>query len=91
MGLAYTIYVFPRRRALSFLLVRLKTLGVSFKTYPDDISKGWVKRRWRKRNHMKTVYCIIIESCELSLVHELRPFGRVRYEALTPTPSGGYA
>jgi len=91
LGLAYTVYVFPRRRTFNQLLVRLKTLGVSFKTYPDDISKGWVKRKWKGRNHMKTVYCVIIPNAEPSLAYELRAFGRVRFEAqaLTPTLAAG--
>ena len=87
----YTLYVFPTRRNLNPLLTRLKSKGLEFSTYPDDVSKGWVKRRWRNRNHMKNVYAVIIYNADYSLLYELRQFGRVRYEAHAPTPSGGYA
>ena len=88
-----TLYVFPSRRTLNRLLVRLKNKGLEFNTYPDDISEGWVKRRWRNRNHMKNVYAVIIYNADYSLLYELRAFGRVRFEAQAhaPTPSGGYA
>ena len=90
--MSYTIYIFPSRRSLNQLLIRLKNMGLEFKTYPDDVSEGWVKRRWRNRNHMKTVYAVIVYNVKLSLAYELRQFGRVRWElAPTPTPSGGYA
>jgi len=40
---------------------------------------------------MKNVYAVIIYNADYSLLYELRQFGRVRYEAHAPTPSGGYA
>jgi len=88
--LSYTIYIFPSRRSLNQLLIRLKNMGLEFKTYPDDVSEGWVKRRWRNRNHMKTVYAVIVYNVKLSLAYELRQFGRVRWEqAPTPTLAAG--
>jgi hypothetical protein len=62
-------------------------MGLEFKTYPDDVSEGWVKRRWRNRNHMKTVYAVIVYNVKLSLAYEFRAFGRVRFEAQAHAPT----
>ena len=84
------IYVFPRRKTLHRLLTRLKKLEIPFRTYPDDIADGWVKSViydpvFGRRVERKKVYCVIVEG-DRRLLNDLREFGRVRFEPLTPTP-----
>jgi hypothetical protein len=38
---------------------------------------------------MKNVYAVIVHNADYSLLYELRQFGRVRFEALTPTLVAG--
>jgi hypothetical protein len=85
MNPSYTIYVFPSRKKLYRLLVRLESRSISYKTYPDDISDGWVKYTLRRR--VKKVYCVILQG-DLNLAYELQGFGRIRVEAqaLAPIP-----